>query len=263
MQSKKFLVVGKGFLGKEFERNGHDLIKRTDIHEIIDFSQYKGLVNCVGFCETRECERPENTSYLTYLNIDVVTELRDIATSNDIPFIHISTGCLFQPEDPKEKCGEDYPKTSMCAYTASKWLGEMNCDPENDVIIRPRLLFNNEKIHKNFLFRLAYEFIAGVSNRYDCFTSTYDIVKACEAVIDSGNRGVYNLANLHNEYISILSLAKELGIELLPTTIEKIRETNGIRLCNNVMDTSKIEKIYTPRPLLPTMKQYLDDMRNS
>lgn len=250
----KVLVLGKGYLGSEFERQGFEVWgkessffqehtnKRGYFYFYDMLNDYDVVINCISKCNTRWCENKENFDQVMDANARLPKSLSEHCGDHGIKFVHISTGCLYD-NDIIENKETDFI-SAHCNYTVSKWIGELNCNPDKDLILRPRLLFNDELTDKNLLYRML-KFEKFTANKLDSLTSLSCVVEATKALLEAGQTGIYNVA--HEGSTTMLGIASWLGLKNLnPSTIEEIREESNIYLVNNVMDISKLKKFYQP-----------------
>jgi dTDP-4-dehydrorhamnose reductase len=270
----KFLILGNGMLGQEYASFGHDVLSSKhfrvesdftldDTHEALlkglvdaklDVTEYDGIVNCIGISDTRYCEDSDNWSEVSFVNGILPGHLSQICNDLQTKFIHISTGCLY--EQPHRPQGEDESLAAHCNYVVSKWQGELNCDKENDIIIRPRLLFGERspaKGKRNNLILKLEKFNKFV-DAFDSITWIRDIVVASEALVHARVSGAYNVAC--PEPATMYQIATGiLGFEGEKITPEQLRRSQDLHLVNNVMDVSKVEQYCKLTPLKRALSQ--------
>lgn len=249
----KIAVLGRGFLGKEFERHGFEVlgrdrfnIKLTDPENIIlnlkNLEKYDVIINCIGKSNTRWCEDKRNFNEALLINGTFVGLLSKFCSENDIKLVHISTGCLYD-DTTKENTEDDF-LSAHCNYTATKWVGENLCNPKRDLILRPRLYFSDIPDRNNLLCKLP-KFKSFTGDKLDSLTCTSTIVGATKALLEAGQVGVFNVAQKGSASIS--EVAKWCGLSGEPVnTAHELRDREGLYLVNNVMDISKLLRYYTP-----------------
>jgi dTDP-4-dehydrorhamnose reductase len=256
----KIAILGNGFLGQEFKRQGFDVFSRDEIeirnpthtwtYEWEQLKKYDVLINCIGKSNTRWCEDKNNFEELMHINGYLPGILSEFCKENNMKFVHISTGCLY--DDWQHPCKETDFIVSHCKYTLAKWVGEIHCNPETDLIIRPRLYFSDVAHDNNLLCKMKNfdEFIYLPNS----VTSTSTIVEAVAALLVQDQVGIFNVAN--DNPITIYDLANHLGLEGTPMSAEKLHETQNLYLVNNVMDISKLKQFYQPRDTLEITKDF-------
>jgi dTDP-4-dehydrorhamnose reductase len=205
------------------------------------------IVNCIALSDTRYCEDPANFDEVLAINGTLPKYLSRYCAENNIRFIQISTGCLY--DESHRPCREDDHVVAHCNYVVSKWVGELGCDIERDIIIRPRLLFGDYPPEKGKRNNLLYK-IANFTTFVDAFnTVTYigDVVRAAEELILVDESGVFNVGC--PEPITIYQIATDLmkikGVRMTP---EELRKSADLYLVNNVMDMSKIQQYIEMSP---------------
>jgi len=245
------IILGNGFLGNTFKRHGYTVLGRSEFdypHNLRLFLEYlmdkkpKVLINTIGISDTRYCELRSNIKEVMLVNSELPRCLSKTCSDMGIKFVHISTGCLYDSKNGQVSETE-FP-TCHCVYTASKLLGEMGCDQDRDLIIRPRLLFDMVKWSKRNNLIQKLETFNQYLNEFNSVTSTETIVHAVEALIKKRESGIFNVAN--DGVYTIWEMARALGY-----TGEKIQEadlhkTHGLYLVNNVMDITKLKKYFHP-----------------
>lgn len=240
------LVLGRGFLGRAFERYGFRVLGRDefdaddpDLEKLVE--DCHTIVNCIGKANTRWCEHHFKEAY--FANAIVPARLSDYCHKAQKRFVHISTGCLYDREYPTVNT-ECQMLAAHCNYTVTKFAAERMCQPD-DLIIRPRLLFGVEDNDKNLLCRLEkFENYISDPNSY---TSTDVVVAAVTQLLKQKATGVFNVAC--EGPLALYQLASLLGFEGGRIEIDKLRSRDHIWLVNNVMCLDKLKFYYKPPAL--------------
>ena len=273
MNKNRIVVLGDGFLGQAFARRGYEVWGRDKFEWIgINFppeylrgrirGDVDAVINTIGISDTRFCEDNENWDLIHSVNSELPGYLSR-QCFGDAAFVHISTGCLYDTRDVPQ--AEDAFKSAHCNYVVSKWIGELGCNQDRDIIIRPRLLFDSHKPvegKRNNLLCKMQEFSAFVSE-FNTITSCDTIVEATQALLDGDAHGVFNVGNT-GEYTTY-GMADALGLTGENTEIineKELHESQGLYLVNNLMDMSKLSEYYIPRDALVELKrckELLDD----
>ena len=258
----KILVLGKGFLGQEFESMGYEvwgkdrLVLRRDT-QLEFLGDYDVVINCIGISDTRFCELPENFPKVLQTNSSLPYGLSRGCEFYETKFVHISTGCLY--DEIGRPCSEDDFLAAHCGYTVSKYAGEIGCNKDRDLILRPRLLFSDKRMntHNNLLQKLP-KFNSFV-DELNSVTWNKTIVEATQALLDHEQTGVFNVANEGRH--TIYEIATEmLGLKGDKMSGEQLRSSQGLYLVNNVMDISKLKQFYQPVSVEKAVEICYDNM---
>ena len=248
MKKENIIVLGRGFLGKEFERQGYKVFGRKEFGwptiYLDNLDAYHTVINCIGVADTRYCEDANNWEAVYGVNSHMVGMLSSHCKRYHKRFVHISTACVYDKNNTPQK--ETSFLSSHCRYVVSKLAGEFRCN-DRDLIIRPRLYFSDQADRNNLLTKLGkFDYHLNEVNSY---TSTRTIVEAVTALINAKQRGVFNVAQ--QGYATMVQICKHLGIAEKPEmTGEQLQQTQGLALVNNIMDISKLQQFYQPRNVL-------------
>lgn len=258
----RILILGKGYLGREFERQGFEVwgrdkftthgIHTPSLRKLMD---YNAVVNCIGKADTRYCEDPANFDDIMSTNAVLPTVLSRFCDTNGIKLVHISTGCLY---DAPQSTEESFI-ASHCLYTLSKWAGEVGCCG-NDIILRPRLFYGDIRDPRNLLCKMA-SFDTFVYDAQDSYTDIRDIPKAVRALVNADASGVFNICS--NGWGSIYALSASLGLEGKPISIADLRAREGLHLVNSTMDTEKLRRYYEPVDLVDSVMECWEALKGA
>lgn len=272
MNKEKVLILGEGFLGKEFIRQGyryHTTRKQENVNKdtfylnvdsdllsvhlerIFDKIHFDTIINCIGIADTRYCEKRENFQQITKINGDFVEFLSRWCKEFNVKLVHISTGCLYAKRTGT--VSETDFIEAHCNYVVSKWIGEMGCDLEKDLIIRPRLYFSDVENKLNLICKFPK--FKTILNEFNSVTSTRTIVEAIAALLKNNQVGVFNVAN--DGAYTIKQLSEAIGYKWTKeqvVTQDELHKSQGLYLVNNVMDLSKLKQFYIPRDAIVEFK---------
>lgn len=245
------LVVGaKGMLGRDLmdilgnEARGVD-VEDIDIRELSSVQKVlltlkpRLVINAAAYTDVDGCE--SNQELAMEVNGEGVAHLALICKEIGAALVQISTDYVFDGSkgSPYQ---EDDPTGPLSVYGESKLAGEMNARfcPEH-LIIRTQWLYG---LHgKNFvetMLRLATEKkeLAVVDDQIGSPTWTVDLCRAIKALVDSGCRGTYHVAN--GGFCSWNEFARAIFAEA------------GIQMTVNPMSTGDLGRP-APRPLYSTL----------
>ncbi len=241
------VVVGNGYLGSTFAKHGIPVLGKDDFiigggcwNEYLDvtFENYDVIINCIAKSNTRYCEDHFKEAFFSNGNVPGI--LSSWCRLSGRKFVHISTGCLYDRNNIPQR--EIDPLAAHCNYTLSKWIGEKHCEPEKDLIIRPRLFFDNSARPNNLLNKIRG--FDRLCRELDSVSSTDVVVNATLSLIEKGATGFFNVAC--DGYISMWDIGHLMGLDKGFISIEEVRKQNGLHLVNNVMDLSKLKKYFIP-----------------
>lgn len=232
---KDFLVLGDGFLSKEFQASGFDFktfkIKNTDSCYKDFFTEMKKspqfIINTIAMTDTKLCEKEPQKCY--EINSFFPAFLADFCKVTGRKLIQISTGCVYgNSEGAKET---DFCPENLSVYCRSKLFVDRLIE-DYHLVIRPRLLFSETRKHpKNLIDRLKK--FNKFTEEINSITKCIDIVNA--TVLLKNQTGIFNIKSFDT---SMYQLAQNLNLKG-----EKISSSS---LDNNlypnvIMDTTKFE----------------------
>lgn len=288
MNKQQVLILGDGFLASEFIRHGyqnHTQRKQSilgtknyfrvpnneqnfmdDVYYYLNrlirnFESVDTIINCIGIANTRYCEDPKNFDEIVRINGTFVKYLSTFCNASNIKLVHISTGCLYDTRS-KGSCTENDLISAHCNYVVSKWIGEMGCDRERDLIIRPRLYFSDIKSPLNLIYK--FKNFNTILNEFNSVTSTRTIVEAVTALLDNNQTGIFNVAN--DGVYTIKQLSEAIGYKWQPNQVihqEELHKSQGLYLVNNVMDLTKLKQFYTPRDAIAEIKELNNNLNHA
>ena len=226
MENNNVLILGDEFLGSVFVRRGykfHTTRKRENVNDIDTFYlnidsdllsvhlerifnkiHFTTIINCIGIANTRYCEKRENFHEIIRINGDFVEFLSRWCKEFGVKLVQVSSGCLFARQTGT--VSETDFIEAHCNYVVSKWVGEMGCDLERDLIIRPRLYFSDVENKLNLICKLPK--FKTILNEFNSVTSTRTIVEAVTALLKHNQVGISMLLMMEhiqlNNYLKLL-----------------------------------------------------------
>lgn len=276
------LILGNGFLGKEFVRHGYTHYTTSEMLRYITFSEsieedieshikflskleyildelaiHKNIkidtiINCIGKADTRYCEDEINfMNDVIHVNGGIPNLLSNFCRERNLKFVQISTGCLY---DIRTRPAKETDFTAAhCKYVISKWIGELGCDKRYDLIIRPRLYFSD--IDNKFNLITKFKRFNTILNEFNSVVSTRTIVEAVTSLLENNQSGIFNVAN--DGAYTIKQLSEAIGYTWSDDQVvhqEELHKSQGLYLVNNVMDLTKLKQFYTPRDAISEIK---------
>lgn len=285
------LILGNGFLGKEFVRHGYTHYTTSEmlrfktpkegeitpddipapiqflskLENIIDYLEIDSnvkintIINCIGKADTRYCEDKDNfNSDVLHINGFLPELLSKFCKDRNLKFVQISTGCLYASAN--QLVNETSFIEAHCNYTLSKWIGEIGCDYSRDLVIRPRLYFSD--IHNKLNLLCKFENFKYILNEFNSVTSTRTIVEAVTALLQCNQVGVFNVAN--DGIYTVKEISEAIGYKWLPSQVitgYELRKQQGLYLVNNTMDISKLKQFYIPNNTIAEVKELFGRMK--
>jgi len=250
--NKKILILGKGFIGQELQK---ELDCRSDGSLINCFSgaeklikKYnpKIIINCAGITgksNVDDCELEKDATLLANSFVPVI--LAEICLRGKIKLVHISSGCIFNYDYKRGKplrensrdyfFGLFYSRSKIYAERAIEGLAR----DYNILIARIRIPLLNAKHPKNVLDKLIhYEKVIDIANSV---TYIPDFIKAIKHLIKIDARGVYNVVNRGGlRYPELLKVYQKYVPEFKfqAVALKKL----GLSRTNLILSTNKLEK---------------------
>ena len=291
MKKKIFLSGVGGMLGeafykifsKKYELKCTDIDVNEDWLEYLDFcdsDKYKLLVekfsphylfHIGAFTDLEFCEKNEADTFKT--NTESVKNAVKISNSLNIPLLYISTAGIF--DGLKEFYDENDVPKPMGVYAVSKYEAEkfvmQNC--KKFLICRAGwMMGGGPKKDKKFIQKIMKQIKDGnkelfiVDDKFGTPTYTYDFAKNTEALINTDNFGLYNMAcegntsryEVAEEILDILNLNNSIKLTKVKSDyFSKIffaKRPNSENLINKKLNEKGLNLM---RPWRETLKEYI------
>lgn len=254
MNKKIYIAGAGGMLGKAFYEifnNDYELkLSDKDVNEswlsFLDFRDKEKYFDDVcnfkpdylfhlgAYTDLEFCEENKDDAYLT--NTIAVETAISIANKLNIPLLYISTAGIF---DGSKDIFDDWDVPNpLGVYARSKYLGERsvieNCNEY--IIVRAGWMMGGGRTKdKKFISKIISQLESGkktlniVNDRDGTPTYTIDFANNVREIIESGNRGLFNLVcagqtsrkEVTEEILSILGLTNKVSINLVESTFFK------------------------------------------
>lgn len=263
--SEKIIILGNGFVGsnlaQHFEDQGVDYeifakkdidytnkkelqkyfdIEKCDIKCMINASGYTGVPN-VDACE-------ENKAFCWNMNVQYPLEVVALCNQNNIPIIHIGSGCIYSGYDKvyTEDDSPDFGTSSKDAsyYSRCKHALETSSAAYNRYIFRIRIPFTDELVPKNYFTKLLkYDTLINESNSVTSIKDFNVFVQKFVDMLGLVPYGVYNVVNTQPiKAQEVVEILKKNGLE---NSNWKYIETEDLdtvaKRSNCVLSTDKIK----------------------
>lgn len=265
--NKKIIILGNGFLGsnlaKHFEEQNveHKIFAKKDL----DYTNKKELkkyfdiekndIKCViiafgytGVPNVDACEN--NKAFCWDMNVQYPLEVVSLCNQNNIPVIHIGSGCIYSGYD-KSYTEEDEPDFGIGSedasyYSRCKHAFETSSSPYNRYIFRIRIPFTDELVPKNYFTKLLnYDTLINESNSV---TSIKDFNIFVEKFIDMLGfvpYGVYNVVNTQPiKAKEVVEILKENGLQNHNWKFIETEDLDTVaKRSNCILSTNKIKTL--------------------
>lgn len=271
MEKKKIIVVGAtGQLGSEinvlspkFPQNEFIFLSESDL-SILDFDAVREifnehkpayLINCAAYTAVDKAETDSETAYK--VNAEAVSFIASLCNEYKTGLIHISTDYVFEGNAALPYKPEDLPNPQS-VYGASKLDGEKLAFLNNPSTVLIRTAWVYSEFGHNFvktMIRLMKEReeIRVVSDQVGSPTYAADLAEAILKIISSEIwiPGIYHYTNagVISWYDFAVAIKEATGSTCLVIPISTAQyPTPAKRPAYSVLDTSKIEDIYSVKP---------------
>ena len=271
MEKKKIIVVGAtGQLGSEINMLSPQYLQYEFIFlseadlSILDFEAVKNifkeyapayLINCAAYTAVDKAETDSETAYK--VNAEAVSFIAALCNEHKTGFIHISTDYVFEGNAALPYKPEDLPNPQS-VYGATKLAGEKLAFLNNPSTVLIRTAWVYSEFGHNFvktMIRLMKEReeIRVVSDQVGSPTYAADLAEAILRIISSAKwvPGIYHFTNtgIISWFDFAVAIKEATGSTCLVTPISTAQyPTPAKRPAYSVLDTSKIEDIYSVKP---------------
>jgi len=171
------------------------------LYEKLKLMQPKFLINCAGYTgkpNVDACEKNREECYVANVNLPNV--IQAVCSALDIPWGHVSSGCIFQGYPDGGFTEEDEPnlvfggKLPASYYSACKDLGEKTINLDSAYCWRLRIPFDNIDSPRNYITKmLTYPRLLEAKNSV---SHRGDFAKAClDLYLCEAPYGIYNVTN--------------------------------------------------------------------
>lgn len=207
MNDTEFFIVGaNGQLGTAL-RSQYPNARHADVGELditnqesvnnYDWSQIRVILNAAAYTNVDGAETPEGRIAAWKVNASAVANLADVARTNNITLVHISTDYVFDgTNDPHI---EEEPLSPLSVYGTSKAAGDIVVSglPKH-YILRTSWVIGEGNNFVRTMINLANKNISPtvVSDQIGRLTFTSELVRAIDHLLtNTCEFGTYNLSN--------------------------------------------------------------------
>jgi len=286
------LLGSTGYIGQEFKKQLEEMgeevccLSRTDydyydlhtLREVICRRKASFLINCAGFTGKPNVDAVEDQQdEAVRANVSLVRVISQACKMNDIPWAHVSSGCIYSgtkgangfTEEDMPNFTFDSPPCSFYSGTKAQAEEAIKKEAEDCYVWRLRIPFEEIDGPRNYLTKLLnYPMLLEANNS---ISHKSDFVKYCLALWKKeANFGIYNVVNTGSittrEVTDMMN--KVLGIDKKFLFFESEKDMYALGAArtprsNCVLDNSKLRKALSPMrvrttktALKETLKQY-------
>ena len=276
----KVLITGSnGQLGRALKKIFPDHIAVdaeeldiTNLNKVLNFNidDCKAIINAAAYTRVDEAEKEENVKIAETINVSGVTNLVDLAETNEIPLVHVSTDYVFDGTKNGEYTEVD-EINPLNIYGRTKAQGDKEAQrAERFYIFRTSWVIGDGNNFVRTMISLAEKGInpTVVDDQFGRLTFTNTLAAAIEfALTNNVPYGVYNLTN-SGSIVSWFDIAKKtfeltghdpsrvLGIST--EEYYKDKENIAARPKNSALKLDKIKASgFKPRSWEYELKEYI------
>jgi dTDP-4-dehydrorhamnose reductase len=230
------ITGGSGSLGAELKKQFQDCLcplhselditDKKAVHEIFKKNDIELVIHAAALTKIRPCEENKQLAWNT--NVNGTKNLVDavLSTKPSIPFLYISTACVFDGHTGMYvESSIPYPENF---YALTKLVGE------HEVNRLPNYLI----IRTNFVAKTTWPYPKAFTDRFGTYLFADDVAKGIYEVQKENMSGFVHIVG--DKKISMFELAKMTTPQVQPMTI---KEYSGPRLTMDMsLDTERWKK---------------------
>ena len=265
----KKLIIGSGKVSKilfAFDKDNTDvvthdecdIIKIDDVRKAIMKYKPEVVINCAARTSLEYCE--DNKADAVCTNTLGPINILDVCHEENIKFVHISSGCLF--DGNQEISTEESIPTPAVWYTwTKKWADDaiMAHVHKNVLILRPRQLVSKKSHPSNLLTKfLGLDKISAIDEP-NSITCIEDFAEMLDHLLHKDAVGIFNCANQGT--ISPLKISLMIKNEIKPeldvkhVSYDELLKKLPNRRVNTILSIDKLlDTGYLPRSATDAVK---------
>ncbi|GAB4284019.1 MAG: hypothetical protein Kow0081_0900 [Candidatus Dojkabacteria bacterium] len=266
--SEKILIFGNGQIGNFyynfFSKNNIvskialvDITKKSEVQNAIKEFKPTTVINTAAKTNLEWCANNKLESF--NVNVLGANNIAEACDENDIYFIHLSSGCIFESKDENDWKTEDSQPQPAAYYSWTKvWAEDLIRFNKSTnfrfLILRPRQPVSAQINHKNMLIKfLTFTKYVDTPNTG---TVIEDLMQWTYELLESKPTGILNIAN--EGYTTPYKIALLLKQYILPELpVEKISKEDLDKMTPNrrvdtILDVTKL------KGLVKEVKSYED-----
>lgn len=214
-----------------------DLTDHLELYRYLKLTKPQRVINCAGFTgkpNVDQCEDPDIQPLVIDGNIKIAINLANVCSKLEIPWGHVSSGCIFTGTGTQwfeEDAEPNFWFDTGSFYSTTKAIAEKLIKNKNGHIWRLRIPFDEIPDKRNYITKLlTYDKVFGAENS---LSHLGDFVQACMTSFEY-QPGVYNMTNpgylFFEEVLSILKkhLPEAQHLEQIPFPKLKATRSNCV-----------------------------------
>lgn len=221
---KKIVIFGNGYVGSYIHnlvpsdykivilnKKEHRYNLTDNLIKILQSHSPDYVLNCCGYTGKPNVDACENDKQTCWeLNVNLATTMAIVCSTLDIPFIHISSGCIYSGYETQynESSRPDFGMYTAESswYSKSKHAGEITLKQLGAYILRIRMPFCADNHDRNFLNKvLKYDNLINYKNSMTCIEDFSNFVYKFLNILQDDIKlppihrkltpGIYNVCN--------------------------------------------------------------------
>jgi dTDP-4-dehydrorhamnose reductase len=278
------LILGKGWIGNGlhkflrqndcvatiYNRRDIDYFNDTLLQSVLNTLKPTYLINCVGYSGYPNIDACETNKELCWtLNVDFPLRLARVCQANNIKFVNISSGCIFEGHcSLNEEPNNGLFSEESSFYCKTKHACEINLNQFQVYQFRIRMPFDEHPHYKNIISKvIEYSTLLVKDNSYTYLDDFYHLIRSLVNYHSQIPCGIYNainpgISNLQIIYNTLLDNCPSLSSNKIKEkkVVNKVSDLNTkAGRSNCVIDVSpEIADYFLPieEALLTSIKTY-------
>lgn len=200
----KIIVFGKGYVGTQYAEAGifpdiylvdADITKFSEVESVIQKEKPDVVINAAGKTNLEWCF--ENKIETQAVNIVGPLNILRVCASDNITFVQLSSGCIFEGEgkDGKGFTEEDTPAPA-CFYAETKAHSDqllVDSGFEKVLILRLRQPFGYGQHQRSIITKIS-NFHKAITSQQS-ITFIPDLIQVTKCLLEKNQTGIFNVCN--------------------------------------------------------------------
>lgn len=270
--AKKYLVVGKGFLGEKIADYFQAVISEkmisslADARQIIRKYQPDVLINCAGITGRPNIDWCEDHKEETMFgNYTLPLLLAQACKEAKVTMVHLGSGCVYDGDNHGKGFSEtDPPNFTGSFYSITKLASERALtDYDNVLQVRLRMPIDSTPSGRNFITKITS--YSKVINARNSVTIIDDLLYAIKQLLAKKQHGIFNVTNpgtiSHNEILTLYKKIVDPQFKWQSFSVTEMHKLTKAKRSNCVLNTAKLNKIVKLKPIKARMVEVLKEYK--